>query len=69
MKKCLAFIKHKMYLNVGKSNDKLFKYVCRKNPKAMATQVTCYDREFFNKYGFFDERLKYIEDLPMCSNV
>ncbi|MPN02484.1 hypothetical protein SDC9_149700 [bioreactor metagenome] len=32
----------------------------------MATQAACYDREFFNKYGFFDERLKYIEDLPMC---
>lgn len=39
IEKVFGFYQDKMYLNVGKSNDKLFKYVCRKNPKAMATQV------------------------------
>lgn len=54
---------------VCESRNEMFRYFCKVNSSFMATQSICFRKEFFEKYGEYDERFKLIEDLPMVSRI
>lgn len=44
----------------------LYKKICKHDLCVLVTQATCYAKEVFEKIGLYDERYKYIEDLPFA---
>lgn len=55
--------------NILNNRDALLRFVCRYHPQVMATQAICYKRSFLIKQKGFDERFKFIEDLPMAVKI
>lgn len=51
------------------NNEKLLRYICKKNPVLLATQAICYTRSFFVQNGLFDQRCRLVEDLPMAIKI
>lgn len=51
------------------SREKLLRFVCKKMSSLLATQATCYRRQFFIQTGQFDERFKLIEDFPTTVRI
>lgn len=49
--------------------QKLLRYVCKKELSVVSTQVSCYRKAFFDKYGCYDERYRLIEDIPMAVRI
>ena len=47
----------------------LLKYITQKRPQLLSTQAICYKKSFFEEHGMFDERFKFIEDLPMVVKI
>ena len=54
-------------MNSGR--NQMLRYFCRRNSSFIATQAICFRKEFFIKYGTYDERFKLIEDLPMAVRI
>ena len=52
-----------------RNREKMLKYVCRENQKALATQVLCFRKDFFDKHGLYDESFFLTEDLPMAVRI
>lgn len=51
------------------SRQKLLRHVCKKELSVVSTQVGCYRKEFFEKFGCYDERYRLIEDIPMAVRI
>lgn len=45
------------------------RYICQKELSIVSTQVSCYRKSFFNNLGYYDERYKLIEDIPMAVRI
>lgn len=58
--------KHKKLLKT--KNLYSFKYMITNGPVIQAPTV-CYRKSFFNKYGYFDERIPLLEDWPMWIKI
>lgn len=56
--------KKRFLLNADRG--KLLRYFCKNNSALISTQSICFTRDFFVKYGLYDERFRLIEDLPMA---
>ena len=47
----------------------LIRYISFNSSKVLATQAICFRKEFFRKYGLYDESFVLIEDLPMAIRI
>ena len=49
--------------------NELLKCICRERPVLLYTQACCFRKSFFEKCGYYDEKYRVIEDLPMAVRI
>lgn len=51
------------------SRNEMLQYFCKRDSSFLATQSICFRYSFFDQFGRYDERFRFIEDLPMAIKI